>query len=132
MILRSAAALLVAASLAPATPALAQGATVAANKTTEVGFMWAVDLRNRGNLARPKVGMRQPAHGRVTTKWVSRTFDAKSGAIRKCNGRTGKGTAIYYTPNKGYRGPDGFRISVTNRLDGRSRRHTEALRFRVQ
>ena len=132
MIRRIIAAALLAVALPAASIALAQGASVPANKTTEIGFMWAVDVRTCGNLAKPKVDLRQPKHGKVTTKWIARKFSGGRGSGRKCNGRLGKGTAIYYTPNKGYRGPDGFRISVTNRLDGQSRRRTESVRFRVQ
>ena len=129
----SAAALAVALSLPlSVAPAAAQGATVPANKTTEVGFLWAVDLRNCGNVARPKVRIRQPENGKITTKWLTRTISGARGRAKRCNGRAGKGTAVYYTPNRGYRGPDSFSISTTNRLDGRQRTRTESGRVVVR
>ena len=126
------AALLALAFTLPSTPVHAQSATVPANRTTEIGFAWAVDVRTCGNLARPRVRIRQPEHGTVSTSWERRTFSGGRGRGAKCNGRPGYGTAIRYTPNRGYRGPDGFGVSLTNRLDGRTRTQSDRFRFRVQ
>ena len=125
---------LAASSLVPTAvaPAHAQGATVPANRTTEVGFFWALDPRTCGNLAKPRVRIRQPKNGKVTTKWVTRTVQFPGNRGRKCNGTKGRGTAIYYTPNRGYRGPERFGITASSRLDGRSRNFSEVFRFRVQ
>ena len=103
----------------------ARGNAVAANKTTEVGFAWAIDARTCGNLAKPKITLGKPKHGQATAKWVTRRVVGASGAARKCNGRTAKGMAIYYTPGRGFRGQDGFRVRVRNRLDGRARTMTD-------
>jgi hypothetical protein len=52
----------------------------------------------------------QPSHGQVRAQRVSRLrVPANAGA---CAGKMVKGTVLYYTPNRGYRGRDRVSFSV--------------------
>ena len=129
-------------SVAFATVTLAASATAAqaqtvvpAGKTTEVDFVGSYNMRTCQNGPRAQVRIRNPKHGRVSTKWVSRKIQAnqvRSGG-RKCVGRTMKGMAVYYTPNRGYRGADSFRINWSYPTGNGTRRSAGGtVRVRVQ
>lgn len=51
----------------------------------------------------------KPKHGTVTFKWVTARLGANAGI---CKGRTGHIMRAFYTPAKGYRGEDNFRIGM--------------------
>lgn len=49
-----------------------------------------------------------PENGKVSFEKGQLKMDERAG---NCAGRTTKGTVIYYTPNKGFRGTDTFKLS---------------------
>lgn len=53
----------------------------------------------------------EPAHGKVTFEWVSGRL---GDGTRFCKGKYAKVLRISYTPDKGFRGEDTFRIGVTS------------------
>lgn len=53
----------------------------------------------------------EPAHGKVTFEWVSARLGDDT---RFCKGKYAKVLRISYTPDRGYRGADQFRIGVTS------------------
>jgi hypothetical protein len=54
----------------------------------------------------PQMKVRQkPKHGKVTFRQITRKLGKGAG---RCAGESVKATAVYYTPNRGYRGEDSF------------------------
>lgn len=81
--------------------------TVRANRATPVGSH-AVYGPQCGSGTIPKMKItQQPKHGTVTFKQFSGKLGEKAG---RCAGKTVKGTAVIYRPDKGFRGEDVFRV----------------------
>lgn len=53
----------------------------------------------------------EPSHGKVTFEWVSARLGENT---RFCKGKYAKVLRISYTPDKGFRGDDTFRIGVSS------------------
>lgn len=65
----------------------------------------------------PKGGLSSgPAHGKVAFKrgTFSIPKTATRGSVRDCSGRKVTGLGVYYTPERGYRGGDSFRMWIDN------------------
>lgn len=96
-------------SLVPANAA--ERKVVPANTTTGITFIYlGASLEHNcisGGKGKVRVS-REPEHGVVRTQWRKLKADFKYG----CKGKTMNGVAIYYTPHKGYRGKDSFKIQV--------------------
>ena len=114
--------------LSPVLPAPLQDVGVAraaerdvrANRTTELAFLNVYNTHGCRYGARPKVELRQPRHGRITTRWMRRpiTSNVFGRGGDKCVGRDMYGLAVYYTPRRGYRGPDSYYLRWTYRTAG--------------
>lgn len=82
--------------------------TIPANRTTAFGNFTAntVDCHFIG---KPKMGVPvKPKHGRVDFKWVSVTIQDG-----RCKGKSAHLMRALYTPQKGYRGKDTMKISMS-------------------
>ena len=106
---------LLACAVLAAVPAAAAERTVPANRTTELAFLNVYNTHGCRYGARPKLRLRQPEHGRITTRWLRRPYAAgpSSQGAEKCKGRDMYGLAVYYTPDRGYRGPDDYYLRWT-------------------
>ena len=116
------------------TAANAQSRDVPAGKTTMIEFVGSYDTRRCMNGARPRLKV-SAANGTVTTKWTSRrvTKAAVGPRHRKCAGRMMKGMAVYYTPDRGYRGPDQVNISFSyDQGNGRRKNASGAVSLNVR
>ncbi len=84
--------------------------TVPANKTSSVGAHATYNQQCHPS-AIPKMKVsKAPEHGTVSFKQVSFKLSDRAG---RCAGRSVKGTAVYYKPNRGYRGQDVFKVRFT-------------------
>jgi hypothetical protein len=93
---------------AAATSSFAEDRTVPANKTSVISFYYVFLEETCSFGAKPtfKV-LSPPEHGTITSRWIN----VKLKDVRKnCKGRPIYGTAVFYTPNKGYRGKDSARV----------------------
>jgi len=89
--------------------------TVSANKTTSVGAHGTYKQNCQPSaIPRMKVST-PPKNGTVSFKQVSFKLSEDAG---RCAGRTVKGTAVYYKPNRGFRGEDVFRVRFTMDMYG--------------
>lgn len=84
-----------------------------ANVVNPVGFFYFYTSLEYGceTMGKPVVRVnRKPQNGTLRTEWRMSKMNSKGG----CKGRPARGLAVWYTPNKGYRGPDkfGFTMSV--------------------
>ena len=52
----------------------------------------------------------EPKHGKVSFEWVSARLGE---GTRFCKGKFAKVLRIAYTPDRGYRGPDHFRVGIS-------------------
>lgn len=52
----------------------------------------------------------KPQHGTVSFKWIVSRLGDSAGI---CKGKQGHMMGVFYTPNKGYRGEDHFRIGMS-------------------
>lgn len=83
---------------------------IPANKTSTVGAHATYGPECAGG-AIPKFRItKAPEHGKVTFKKVSFKLSEKTG---RCAGRSVKGTAVIYKPDRGYRGKDVFKVGFT-------------------
>jgi hypothetical protein len=97
-----------AALIAAATSSFAEDRTVPANKTSVISFYYVVleETCSFGSKPTFKV-LTPPQHGTITSKWLNVKLDD----VRKnCKGRPIYGTAVFYTPNKGFHGKDSARV----------------------
>lgn len=84
--------------------------TVPANKTSGVGAHGTYnEYCNASAIPQMKVS-REPKNGKVTFKQVSFKLGEEAG---RCAGRSVKGVAVYYKPNRGFRGKDEFKVRFT-------------------
>jgi hypothetical protein len=104
--------------------------TVSANKSSNVSAqaVYSKGTCHGGELPQMKV-TKKPSHGRV--KFNKTTFKL-SKAAGKCAGKRVKGINIIYTPNKGYRGKDEFKIGFSFfKYDGGIRRSFRSSKFLI-
>ncbi|MDH6266734.1 hypothetical protein M2360_002130 [Rhizobium sp. SG_E_25_P2] len=103
-------ALAAAAFLVSGLAAQAEDYKVAANKTSGLTFMYVYSEINCAFGSKPtfKV-LTEPKHGKIFSKWMKLNL---TDAPKNCKGRPVYGTAIFYTPNKGYRGEDYARVGI--------------------
>jgi hypothetical protein len=97
----------------------AEKKTVPANKTSGIGFFYfSTSLGN--NCQTPGRGTfkvtSEPEHGRVHLEWRKLKSDFQGG----CKNSTMSGVAVWYTPEKGFRGKDDFtfRVNVPGVMSG--------------
>jgi hypothetical protein len=104
-------------AIASAAPALAETITVAANRTSVIGFYYTFSWFTCEYGSKPKVKITQPAHGHVTARWTAHKVGKEA---RSCHGRNMYGTLPTYTPNSGYHGTDTvkFLLSGSNLYPG--------------
>jgi hypothetical protein len=82
---------------------------IPANRTTSVGDFYAYS-ETCNLLGKPQMTVPgKPKHGTVKFEWVSKRLGDDAGA---CKGRTGRVMRAWYTPTKGYRGQDSFKIGI--------------------
>lgn len=55
----------------------------------------------------------EPKNGSASIKEGERKFEKGTGNFAKCDGKTGVGARVVYTPKSGYQGADTFRYEVT-------------------
>ncbi|GAB4524643.1 MAG: hypothetical protein Tsb0019_26690 [Roseibium sp.] len=80
---------------------------VPANRTSGVGVHGTYSAECRPS-AVPRMKVAQaPKNGSVSFKQVSFKLSEDAG---RCAGKSVKGTAVYYKPNKGFRGKDQFKV----------------------
>jgi hypothetical protein len=99
--------------------AQAESLMVRANAVNSIGFFYFYMPLGYGCATggKPKVSiLRAPEHGTLKTQWRVSTLGNAGG----CKGKPGKGLAVWYTPNKGYHGPDKFRFMMTTPSFGAS------------
>ena len=92
---------------------------VPANRTTEVGFLNVYDTHGCAYGARPRVRLKPPSHGRITTRWQRRPITTNRFGLggEKCVGRDMYGLAVFYTPEPGFRGEDSYKLRWTYRTN---------------
>ena len=94
------------------TSASAETLNLKANVVNPVGFFYFYTSREYGceTLGRPIVRVsRKPQNGTLRTEVRKTAMNSKGG----CKGRPATGVAVWYTPNKGYRGPDRFSVTMS-------------------
>ena len=93
------------ASLAQA--AAGEKVTVPANRKSMVGshVVFSRDTCSGGTIPNLRVG-RKPAHGKVEFRTVSGKL-----TDGRCAGKPMKGKAVYYTPQRGFKGKDNFTVN---------------------
>ncbi|MEO9529805.1 hypothetical protein [Roseibium sp.] len=85
--------------------------TVPANKTSGVGSHATYNRSQCVALAIPKMKVsKEPKNGTVSFKQVSFKLSKDAG---RCAGRRVNGVAVYYKPNRGFRGKDDFKVRFT-------------------
>lgn len=102
--------------------------TVRANRTTKVdSFVFYSRVTcSGGEIPNLRAG-RKPKHGKLTFKRVN----GKLGP-GPCAGKIMKGSAAYYTPDRGFRGEDSFSISYTHDIyEGAAGRASPSYSYRV-
>ncbi len=52
----------------------------------------------------------EPKHGKVSFQWMSITLDEDYGT---CKGKHAKALRVIYTPDRGYKGSDSFKVGAT-------------------
>ena len=118
-----------------AAPAQAQSIEVPAGKTTMIDFVGSFNMKTCTHGACPRVKLNGAANGKITTKWTSITLNQRQvgPAARRCSGHRMKGMAIYYTPDRGFRGTDRVSFGFSyDRGDGRRNNSGRALRVNVR
>jgi hypothetical protein len=81
---------------------------VPANRTTSIA-QFSVGSSECYSI-RPKMTVpKKPEHGEVTFKWVATRLGEKA---RLCRGKAGYAMEVLYTPHKGYRGKDVFKVAM--------------------
>ncbi|MEM9999521.1 MAG: hypothetical protein AAF940_01455 [Pseudomonadota bacterium] len=109
------------------TDSLAEKRTVKANTTSGLAFNFIFERRSCKPLPPGRVTVtREPEHGTIEVR------QERHKLTERCEGATALGNAIYYTPNRNYRGPDSVRIRVSYPSDenGRLRRSSNTT-FRI-
>lgn len=105
--------------------------TVPANKVSAVGAHATYSQTNcfAGVIPQFRV-LREPKHGSVSFK--QQVFKLSKDAGR-CAGTTVKGTAIYYKPERGYRGKDEFKLGfIMSMYEGEPRIRNVVNRFVIE
>jgi hypothetical protein len=103
-------ALVAAAALATASPALAESLTIPAGKPSHLGF-WHTYNQYCSYGSKPTFRItKAPEHGTVTASWTAYKMGEDT---RNCKGKYVKGMLITYTPHKGYRGEDVLKFTLS-------------------
>ncbi len=85
--------------------------TVPKNKKTFVGGAATYSEGMCDPMSIPQMRIRKkPSHGKVEFRTEYFKLSERAGS---CAGKRVKGTAVFYTPNRGYRGNDKFSVSFT-------------------
>lgn len=104
--------------LAATAMALAAGLSVKAGSGQETRVQYFVTWTDDcGQGYVPKGGVTtNPAHGKVVFRRATFPIpsSASRGSVRDCSGRSVTGLGVYYTSERGYRGPDAFRMWIDN------------------
>lgn len=79
---------------------------VGANRTTTIYRMVLYASRRCTAMARPELRVRKISHGKITERPGTWLVDRG-----ECKGHRIKGTAVLYTPDRGFRGKDTVRLS---------------------
>ncbi|WP_417676959.1 hypothetical protein [Roseibium sp.] len=98
--------------ISTATAAAAEHITVRANRTEGLGSYVAYngDICSGQGAPHMYVG-RKPKHGKLTFKPVRTKFSQG-----RCKGVPVRATAVYYTPDRGFKGEDSFSFYYTHDL----------------
>lgn len=109
-----------------ATGARAETYSVPAGEST-VMIDWTNIDESCQSIGKPKAKIvKAPQHGKITFQWTSITLDEDYGS---CQGKHAKSMRVLYTPDRGYTGPDSFKVGATmpmyedgsgSRYDGQS------------
>lgn len=92
-------------------------ATVRAGKATTLSSFAIYNRANCGFAAKPKWTVTGgPAHGKVSVQWARIRLGQTDGDA--CDGKPAMGMLITYTPDRGYRGPDKFKIGFRSEIFG--------------
>ena len=84
--------------------------TVPANRTSNIAT-FSANTQDCHLIGKPKMTVPvKPKHGTVSFKWIAARLGDNAGI---CKGRMGHMMGAFYTPDKGYRGADSFRIGMT-------------------
>lgn len=90
--------------------AMAEEVVVPSGRATPVMQFSSIDSGCNA-IGRPKPNvMRKPQHGTVTFKWGRGTLSENA---RSCAGKTTLVTYVIYTSDKGYHGPDAFKVGMS-------------------
>lgn len=96
--------------LASGLAAQAEDYKVQANRTSGLTFIYVYSELNCAFGSKPtfKV-LTEPKHGKIFSKWMKLNL---TDVPKNCKGKPVYGTAIFYTPNKGFRGEDHARVGI--------------------
>lgn len=99
-------------TLLTTTAAAAEHITIRANKTVGLGHYvsYNSDICSGGGAPHMYVG-RKPKHGKLSFKPVRTKFSQG-----RCKGLPVRATAVFYTPNRGFKGEDSFSFYYTHDL----------------
>lgn len=112
------------------------GITVPANKETAIGFHAAIGELHCAHTGKPTIKVtKAPKHGTLRFEWTTIKFDGRTSTadMMACKGKPIRGMAIYYRPNKGYRGDDYVRIGMIRDAYymGSAARQTDLLKYDI-
>ena len=89
--------------------AVAGDISVAANKTSKIDLVYFATKYDCLTSGKPETFIEQkPSHGSISFQWVATKFLKDAAG---CAGKPIKGTAVVYTPNKGFHGKDYAKVS---------------------
>lgn len=94
-----------------ALPALAETRDVPANRSSVIAFYYTYINSTCAYGSKPRFRVsKQPDHGTISAKWQAYKMGKES---RNCAGKPMRGMMIIYTPNKGFRGTDVVKFSLS-------------------
>ena len=91
------------------------GRTVPANRETAIGFHAAISDLHCAHTGKPTIKITAPPkHGTLRFEWTTIKFDGRTTTVdmMACKGKSIRGMAIYYRPNKGFKGEDQVKIGM--------------------
>lgn len=113
---------------------LAGSANLAAGRSSKVTFVAAFKPKTCASIGRTRVSVGGIAGGNISTSSATRTIPASAlrGGSRKCAGKSMRGTVVTYTPKRGFRGEDSFRVRVSYPTTAGRRTKSEGFLFNVR
>ena len=113
---------------------LAGSANLPAGRSSRVTFVAAFNPKTCASLGRTKVSVSGVAGGSISTAGATRSVPASAlrAGSRKCAGQSMRGTTVTYTPKRGFRGEDSFRVRVSYPSTGGRRAKSEGFLFNVR